>query len=97
MFYHASPVEFKEGDLVSPGHPAHFCNEPMETVHFSDNLANAEFWQEFIGNPEIFEDPPDEVFIYEVLPTGPYEPDNEPFCGDGAYESDRPLKVLRKI
>jgi hypothetical protein len=99
-FYHASPAILRPGDKVEVGHLANFSEVPMSHVFFADNLESAEFWAEFLGGESMAEKlgywP--EIFIYEVEPTGYYDPD--PWCVyydvPGCWRSTEPLTVLTK-
>lgn len=98
-YFHASPVKFEGGDLAEAGHPPNFADEPSGFVFFTDTPEEAEWWQEFLGNIEIREDAPEEVFIYEVSPTeiGPLEIDDRPGTLGSAYQSRRPLRIVRVL
>jgi rifampin ADP-ribosylating transferase len=97
-YYHASPAILRPGDLVEPGYPANFADEPMGYVYLADNPESAEFWAEFLGGESMAEHlgywP--EVFVYEVEPTGSLEPD--PWCEyndvPGCWRSEAPFKVI---
>ncbi|SRR6266581_517258 len=97
-FYHATRTRLRPGDLVVPGRPANFSDEPSGLVFFSDNLTSAEFWEEFLGGETAADKLgywPD-TFIYEVTLEGPYEPD--PWCEyhdvEGGFQSEHPLRVV---
>jgi hypothetical protein len=97
-FYHANDKHFKPGDLIEPGHPANFADEPSGYVFFTDNLEAAEFWESFLGGESRAEKigyfPT--VYRYAVDPSGIYYPDDHPVNRElsGVWMSKRPLRVI---
>lgn len=97
LFYHASDKRFEPGDLIEPGYPANFAEEPSGFVFFTDNLEAAEFWESFLGGESRAEKigyfPT--VYRYSIEPSGLYRPDDHPVNSElsGVWMSTRPLRV----
>ncbi len=94
-WYHATPEDFRTGDLIEPGHPAHYQDSPEEHVYFTDHPRRAEYWA---GDIAEMADRP--TGVYEVEPTGPHESDpysEDLWDGTGEdYRSRHPLRVIRE-
>jgi hypothetical protein len=100
-FYHASEVTFAPGDLIEPGHPANFADEPSGYVFFTDNLEAAEFWEEFLGGQSQAEKlgywPT--IHRYEVEQPNDYFRDDH-YVNDelsGVWMTKEPLRVIRLL
>jgi hypothetical protein len=97
-FYHASEIRFAPGDLIEPGYPPNFADEPSGYVFFTDNLEAAEFWETFLGGEDRAERlgywPT--IHRYEVAPSGLYRPDDHYVNRElsGVWLTRQPLRVI---
>lgn len=88
-WYHASPHEFRPGELVEPGHPAHYLPRPERHVYFSDSPGRSRYWADDIEN-----EPGLAARIYAVRPMGEVRPDPYDEDAKGDYRSAQPLEFL---
>jgi hypothetical protein len=62
QFFHGTTADLRAGDTIEPGHGANWEQSSSEHVYFTDSRKAAKGWAK--GGR-----------VYEVEPTGEYEPD----------------------
>ena len=91
-WYHASPEQFSAGDMLEPGHERaidNFLPGLSEHVH----ATNSREWARELAEHRL---PYGSRHVYEVEPTGDYEPDTFDTVSGRSVKSVAPWRVLRE-
>jgi rifampin ADP-ribosylating transferase len=95
-FYHGTRVDLRIGDLLQPGHPSNFREQPLSWIYFTQTLEAAKWGAELAKGGGAQR-------IYIVEPTGPFQDDpnltDKKFPGNPtrSYRSRNPLRIIGEI
>lgn len=88
QFYHGSRHQFASDEMIEPGHGPGYNPGDLDNSYFStspDFAAGIARGRGDLSKP---------LWVHQVKPTGPYEPDANDFPDSGNFQSRHPLHIV---